>query len=436
MPSERRRINIVEVNANSVRDKIDNIKILLEELKDSYNVLVINDTRLINDTEFYLQNYSIIAKHHDSGTRTPGGVAFMIHKDLTARTIEGLENTSESICIEIITPKKKKIRILTTYLHPGSKMKRVHMNTLTKNSRDTDLLVACGDFNAHVGLLDNEQIDRAGETILDLCAEFGFNIANENVPTYFASNRNTNSALDLTLVKNRTGLPYSWRTGTSIGSDHIPTILEINEHTIYPKRLRTNWTKFREKLAEVDYPEIIADKKSMDDGVTYLTNKIQETTEQCSRKVRTDRTNGQPLSADSNNLIKLRRKLLNARIDWTAKGIDGTCIRKMLNRCNLELKKSLKKDRDRHETLEAGKIMTETDSTKKWTLLRKFEESQTAHTGRSGIENEQGKVTMIESELAEIHATRLEQTHTHPTDIATMNGKTQSTKKLHCKNIH
>ena len=70
------------------------------------------------------------------------------------------------------------------------------------------------------------------------------------------------------------------------------------------------------------------------------------------------------------------------------------------------------------ETLEAGKIMTETDSTKKWTLLRKFEESQTAHTGRSGIENEQGKVTMIESELAEIHATRLEQTHTHPTDIA------------------
>ena len=90
--------------------------------------------------------------------------------------------------------------------------------------------------------------------------------------------------------------------------------------------------------------------------------------------------------------------------------------RKLLNETNFEIKKCLKKDRDKAEREQGEKIMNETNANKKWELLKNFENGEKTTGITSGIKNGHGRLTIDKQEIAEIFAERLETVHSQPTN--------------------
>ena len=92
-----------------------------------------------------------LKKNHPSKTRIAGGVAILIPETIRSMEIGGFENLKETICVELRTADEKTVRVMTTYLHPGEKMQRGHLKNLVKDSKNCDLVIAAGDFNAKIG---------------------------------------------------------------------------------------------------------------------------------------------------------------------------------------------------------------------------------------------------------------------------------------------
>ena len=413
MASNPQRFFLLQVNSNSVTNKRDELENLLRKFGPDV-AIAINDTRLQGRREPRINGFKWVRRDHPSGTRVAGGVAFLVPSSLKYRTINNTENLKETLIIELDLDGGRKIRIGTVYLHPGEKIKRDHFLKLEENSRGIDLLALMGDFNARVGLLENECTDQKGEKILTLAEEFNYELVNEAEPTYISSSHGALSAIDLTLIRKRSNISHSWYIGPTIGSDHLPTVLELGGGRRDTRRKRIHWAKLREGLGQLNYEEIHNDKHSIDSAIKSMEGKIRVEIDKNTRWRKVDKFSGIKLSDKTSNLISIRRKLLNLRIKEEKEGNETNEIRKALNQANKQMKIELKKDRDSHDTIRAKNILTESDLGRRWKLFREFEggTSKVAHSG--GIENRAGELVTEEEDLVELHAERLEETHSFP----------------------
>ena len=217
-----------QVNSNSVRNKIDEITRILSNLSDKPTVLAINDTRLTSKCKLSFKGYRVFRADHPSDRKIAGGAALIVSDDLKVSKMQKFETLKESLGIEITQINGRKLRISTAYIHPRERVMREHFSKLMENSNEVDFALFIGDFNGKVGLLEREGIDEQGAKLLDLSNEFNMTLANEaNCPTYVSTSRDTTSAIDLAFYKSKLRREIVWRTLESIGSDHVPTLLEI-----------------------------------------------------------------------------------------------------------------------------------------------------------------------------------------------------------------
>ena len=95
-----RGLKIAHLNLQSLRPKIEQVRILMAEHK--IHLLTMSETWLhdgINDAEISVENYTLI--RNDRKGDNHGGVACYISNDITHRVITGLNCNSESCWIEI-----------------------------------------------------------------------------------------------------------------------------------------------------------------------------------------------------------------------------------------------------------------------------------------------------------------------------------------------
>ena len=399
-------------------NKIDEIKLLVNRYSNKDVIMCLNDTRINGNTNLGLENHYVYLKNHPSGTRVAGGVAILVPEDLVSNQVSGFEQMVETLCIDIKLRNGKNLRLATQYIHPGKKMTRDLFQKMTKGTRNShvDYVVLMGDLNGKIGLLEGEHVCKGGEEILKLSNEFGFEIANEGDPTYISSSHNYTSAIDLTIMKLKGNPRYSWRTEHTIGSDHLPTILEIESARNESRRKRVNWANLREELNKKVYPEVGYEKESIERALAAATESIQSAVAAVSEWKRIDSKTGIKLSQDTNDLIWIRRKILNMRIRWEKLGRNTEELRRILNQCNKEMKRALKSERDKNENEGARQLLEEKDANKRWKLLKNFEEKNKEKEIRSGLERPDGTVTMSEHEMADLHAMRLEEAHAFPED--------------------
>ena len=78
-----------------------------------------------------------------------------------------------------------------------------------------------------MGLLPNHFVNRSGHVLKNLIDTYGYKMMNDLEPTYFCNSSSREELLDICLMK-ETQLNKSvlWYTEETIGSDHIPTILD------------------------------------------------------------------------------------------------------------------------------------------------------------------------------------------------------------------
>ena len=226
-------LTIAQPNANSMRNKVSEIRHILKSYSEKGNklILLVNDSRLNDSDSPVFRGHYLIRRDHHTNSHYPGGVVAIIPKSIRTYELQPFQNLQiETLGFEVEFGGER-IRVVTSYPHPGQQPHEDFYNLLVDGLHDSSCIVM-GDLNVHLGILDDgQQMSRAGETLLNKFSSKGFGLLNRAIPTYYsASNDSYAEILDLCFIKKgRSRLRQHWTSLPGmILSDHELTILELS----------------------------------------------------------------------------------------------------------------------------------------------------------------------------------------------------------------
>lgn len=121
MDHDSKDLTIMQLNCNSIRNKSNEIRTIIneEKRKGLLPVLIANDTRLSSCDDFNIENYFCIRKDHHSNTHVARGVAAFIPSKISIKNLEAYNLLPiESLVFEF-EHCKRKFKVVTIYTHPG-----------------------------------------------------------------------------------------------------------------------------------------------------------------------------------------------------------------------------------------------------------------------------------------------------------------------------
>lgn len=206
MDQTNETINVLNWNANSVRDKIHELHDFL--IEKGIDIACIQETMYNVDdltpahSEFNIYRNDRITP---DGSRAAGGVAILIKRNIKHRLLPALNlNLIEAIGVEIISEHGTRIQMWSAYLPGGANTQDI------RNFLKRDILILTnrrcsyfinGDFNAKNRLWNCHRANCAGTILYDTHAQHNFLILYPQTHTHYPpSNNSRPSTIDLTLT--------------------------------------------------------------------------------------------------------------------------------------------------------------------------------------------------------------------------------------------
>ena len=380
-----------------------------------------NDTRLAKNKRLKIKGYKTVRKDHPSGKSVAGGVAMLVKNGVKFHEISN--NMKEMITIEIVNNQHKMI-ISTVYLHPGELLTQQHFDAINRNVSANAINTTCviiGDLNAHCGIDRRGKTDRAGNIVNNLIVTNNYVIMNDDSPTYLSASKNTSSCIDLCLVRSTNGSKLHWQTGENYGSDHLVTSLSIDckykaESIVISK---TNWANVRLDLEQTKPVIRGCSALEIEDSIESLSHSIRQSIDANTTNRKLMTRNEIALSAETREIIVFRRKLNKLRKYLDATGKPSDLTRKLMNSLNREIKRLIKRDVEKTTLSKIESISNEKDSARAWRQLKDMEPDigkGKEDAGSMGIEDTNGILQKDEAIVAQIHADRLANSHSFPSD--------------------
>ena len=234
-------LNILQWNCDTLRSKVEELKIFLREKK--VDIFVLQETKLIpKDETPKIHGYTLIRQDRPQlkgkEKNRGGGVLTGIKDDIPFRRVHldikvREDKITESITIEVPTHDGRKIRVTNVYVPPirnTARDDRTDVFNLGKwPCTESDLIL--GDTNAHSSLWDDNwegKSDKRGEAVEDWIAK-GMSILNDGKPTHILRATGNLSAPDTSLAHSSLVDKITWEALTELGSDHKPIIITIGD---------------------------------------------------------------------------------------------------------------------------------------------------------------------------------------------------------------
>jgi len=244
-PSVATDIKIFQWNANSITARKTELIHYLSTFSNPPQVICIQETHLSSRKEFQLENYNI--ERRDRINRSKGGVMTLIHKTISYTLLPSISDIEE-ITIEIRLHQQV-IRIVNIYNPPNNDIDLQKYNQMAL--RPNTILL--GDFNAHSTLFGGNITDKLGDTLEKFIDDNNLILLNDRTGTHIKPNGDT-TAIDLTIASPNLSMKCNWSVeSTSLGSDHYPILINLNEPPITSSYnthryiyKRANWQDFKE----------------------------------------------------------------------------------------------------------------------------------------------------------------------------------------------
>ena len=249
-------LRVLQYNINGINNKIDELLDYMEKRKILIGVL--QETKLTSKSKLKkTNNYTLIRK--DRGTNKGGGLAFLVHKDVsfnlepTPQSHEADQHL-ESLTISLPSKDNNHLFIRNIYIPPQSSCHQQYqppINHLFDNLGASSLIL--GDFNAHHEMWHTDATEDArGRIIVDTIAGLDYGIINEDLPTRLQGNSATSP--DLSIVSSNLIPTTSWKTETKMSSDHLPVIIDLTaeftktntKNFTYINFNKADWPKFKD----------------------------------------------------------------------------------------------------------------------------------------------------------------------------------------------
>lgn len=234
--------NLLQWNCQGLRSKKDELLELINRIKPS--AIALQETKLWNNIDFKIPNYTIHRKDGHFNVSPHGGVAILIHESVPFNNIPlNTEHQAIAIRVQLCQP----LTICSIYL---SRSHAISQNSITNIIQQLPPpLIIMGDFNSYNTVWGSERTDARGRIVEEAINNNNLNILNNGLPTRIAYN--TESAIDLTVTSPILDPILQWSVApTPLDSDHCPiSVMFMNnrpEQTIEQKRniKRADWGSY------------------------------------------------------------------------------------------------------------------------------------------------------------------------------------------------
>ncbi|UYV68246.1 hypothetical protein LAZ67_5003595 [Cordylochernes scorpioides] len=223
------QLSILQCNINGLCSTATKIK--LEEImeiaeKQKIQIIALQETKLNEKYNLKFKNYNILRKDRN---KEGGGLAFLI-KNLYYEDIAiNIPNTSdlEAQGIKVYLNQNKTINIFNMYHPPNNKL--IDDGTMAQFLTDNTIIV--GDLNAKHQLWGCSTPNPRGKILSNLFDDNAFMCLNDGNPTHHSYSYNTAQALDISFSSPDIFHKCKWQILKSIGSDHLPILIEISTKT-------------------------------------------------------------------------------------------------------------------------------------------------------------------------------------------------------------
>lgn len=267
-------VKIIQWNANSINNKFDELKLLINDLKPL--VICIQETHLNPLKKIPIKNFRKF--RHDfcnSEGNFCGGVSTLVHDSVYSEILPIVSNL-QVIGVKIKTP------LLSYYLTICNIYCPPHQNYTSKDILDIQKqlpkpYLLLGDFNAHGQLWGSNFLCPKGKEIENFIYEcFDVSLLNNNKPTFLSHGHKTYSHIDLSFASRSIAPKVYWDTYEDLcQSDHFPIIISIDDpsDSYLPQNNNDIWLYKRAKWDV--YKENISFHKDIDTS-TISSNNIDD----------------------------------------------------------------------------------------------------------------------------------------------------------------
>lgn len=245
---------ILQLNINGVSNKLTELGQFLFTHKIA--VAAIQETKLsTNSTYPSIPDYSTVRldRTQDSG----GGLLFFIHHSTKYNHFiikpNNNDKTMETLAVSIQL-EDYHFNVVNIYIPPTSSCKAGYRPTLDHILKLNNTLIV-GDLNAHSEDWHSPLSDPRGNALSNEIALSNSGVLNGNAPTRLPTTGRPTSP-DVSVASDSMLSSLSWKTVTSLSSDHLPIILDLNCHARfeYNTQKRTfinigkaDWEAFRDE---------------------------------------------------------------------------------------------------------------------------------------------------------------------------------------------
>ena len=250
---KRNNIYILQWNANGILPHLAELKRLISSQHQQPDIICIQETHLSDKKALKIPGYTTERRDRITHTdRDSGGVATLIRNDLVY-SLHNLEPDMEEISIKI-SMQNQPLNISNIYNVPRKQIDEEKYDKLA--SRQNVILL--GDLNAHSPVFGDTETNREGRSIENIIDKNNLAILNDKTGTHI-NNDGGLSCIDVTLVSNNLALKSSWKVHhDSLGSDHYPILIHINEPPATENNTteryalkRADWSSFKEESSKI-----------------------------------------------------------------------------------------------------------------------------------------------------------------------------------------
>ena len=419
-------IGMITVNANSVRNKKSNLMHLVDRLKDTYHaiILMLADTRLYSEVEFFLPGFSLIQSNKHTGDSSPGGTAIAVPNTWDVELVQNITESTqgfESVGILATPPGSQTLKLLSIYNHPQYHLPQ-HILTnfinVKSNNKDVNGFIG-GDFNCPHEAFHSRFSNIYGSGLLNQVTNSNLVVIENTEPTIF--HRGEPNILDLFICEPRScHMVEECYVEESIGSDHLPLLAHIvlpTNRQNFPLRTKTffNVQAFEEELSVelTNFDASCNSKSEVDQKLLQLTDLLQAQKAKHTQ-VKAWRHKRAHLPRETLSWIQTRKDLLKEM--KKAQTPDAKKAFSLLyNRANRIVKDLLHEHDNKEREKAILEMQHEKDSSKMWKKYNRLKaELLPSNATKRPLLNENGEKISAPAEKAEIFAERLEKVHQTP----------------------
>ena len=151
----------------------------VEKLINDHTILFLTETQQKLDTTIWNSSYKKYINMRDKQSKKGGGLMIVHNNNQAYTELEQVDTKQEDILILRGTLKSMKVSIILIYLSVirGATERKSNQGIMTEIRRgisrcdDDELVFIMGDFNAHVGIIGEQELNYNGKIVLDIMTE-------------------------------------------------------------------------------------------------------------------------------------------------------------------------------------------------------------------------------------------------------------------------